>query len=59
MINYREEKDLVKRIEEITGGHGVNVVYDGIGKDQIENNINVVAKNGTIVTYGAAVSGSL
>jgi NADPH2:quinone reductase len=59
MINYREEKDLVKRIEETTGVRGVNVVYDGIGKDQTENNINVVAKNRTIVTYGAAVSGSL
>lgn len=58
MINYNEEKDLVKRVEEITGGQGVNVVYDSIGKDQTENNVNVVAKHGTIVTYGAAVSGS-
>ena len=55
MINYLEEKDLVKRVDEITGGHGVHVVYDGIGKDQTENNVNVVAKNGTIVTYGVAV----
>ena len=58
MINYSEEKDLVKRVEEITEGQGVNVVYDSIGKDQTENNVNVVAKHGTIVTYGAAVSGS-
>ena len=56
-INYKEEKDLVKRIEEITGGQGVNVVYDSIGKDQTENNVDVVAKHGTVVTYGAAVSG--
>ncbi|KAK0515673.1 hypothetical protein JMJ35_001707 [Cladonia borealis] len=54
MINYKEEKDLVKRVEEITGGQGVNVVYDSIGKDQTENNVKVVAKHGTIVTYGAA-----
>lgn len=58
MINYNEVKDLVKRVEEITGGQGVNVVYDSIGKDQTENNVNIVAKYGTIVTYGAAVSGS-
>ena len=58
MINYKEEKDLVKRVKEITGGQGVNVVYDSIGKDQTENNVKVVAKHGTIVTYGAAVSGS-
>lgn len=56
MINYKEEKDLVKRIEEITGGQGVNVVYDSVGRDQTENNVNTVAKHGTIVTYGAAVS---
>lgn len=55
MINYLEEKDLVKRVEEITGGKGVDVVYDGIGKDQTENNVNVVARDGTIVTYGVAV----
>lgn len=58
MINYREEKDLVKRVEEITGGEGVKVVYDSVGKDQTENNVNVVAKHGTIVTYGASVGGS-
>ena len=58
MINYNEEKDLVKRVEEITGGQGVNVVYDSVGKDQTENNVNLVAKHGTIVTYGAAVSRS-
>lgn len=55
VINYHEEKDLAKRVEEITGGHGVDVVYDSIGKDQTENNVNVVAKDGTIVTYGVAV----
>ena len=55
VINYHEEKDLVKRVEEITGGHGVNVVYDGVGKDQAQNNVDVVAKDGTIVTYGVAV----
>lgn len=55
MVNYKEEKDLVKKVEEITGGQMVNVVYDSIGKDQTENNVNVVAKHGTIVTYGAAV----
>ncbi|OKL56402.1 hypothetical protein UA08_08075 [Talaromyces atroroseus] len=54
VINYEEEKDLVKTIEEVTGGYGVDVVYDGIGKDQTQNNVNVVAKHGTIVTYGAA-----
>ena len=33
------------------------VVYDGIGKDQTENNVNVEAKHGTLVAYSAAVGG--
>ena len=32
VINYRTE-DWVKRVKEITGGQGVHVVYDGVGKD--------------------------
>jgi NADPH2:quinone reductase len=33
VINYREEKDLVARIQEITQGHGVDIIFDSIGKD--------------------------
>jgi len=53
-INYKEEKELAKRVMEITNGRGVKVVYDSIGKDQFENNLEVVAKNGIIVNYGAS-----
>jgi NADPH2:quinone reductase len=55
VLNYKEEGDLVQKIQEITGEHGVDIVFDGIGKDQTENNVNAVANNGMIVTYGAAV----
>jgi NADPH2:quinone reductase len=57
-INYKETNDLVQLVQQITEGQGVNVVYDGIGKDQTENNVNIVAQHGTIVTYGAVVSQS-
>ncbi|KAF2259655.1 NAD(P)-binding protein [Lojkania enalia] len=53
VINYKEENDLIARVKEITQGHGVDIVYDGIGRDQTENNAHVVAQQGTIVTYGA------
>jgi len=56
VINYKEDNDLVTTIERVTQGHGVDVVYDGIGKDQTENSFHVVAQHGTIVAYGAAVS---
>lgn len=55
MINYKEE-DVAERVEEITGGQGVNVVYDSVGKDQAENNVQVLAKGGTFVMYGVSVS---
>ena len=59
VINYKEEGDLVARVKELTQDHGVDIVFDGIGKDQTENNVHVVAQHGTIVTYGATVSKSL
>ena len=56
MINYKEEKDFVAKVKEITGGQGVNVVYDSTGKDQFENDLEVVARKGTVVSYGNSVS---
>ena len=32
VINYREE-DTVARVLELTGGQGVDVIFDGVGKD--------------------------
>jgi NADPH2:quinone reductase len=56
MINYKEEKDLVGKVKEITGGEGVRVVYDSTGKDQFENDLEVVARKGSVVSYGNSVS---
>jgi NADPH2:quinone reductase len=56
MINYKEEKDFVGKVKEITGGEGVAVVFDSTGKDQFENDLEVVARKGTIVSYGNSVS---
>ena len=54
-INYKEE-NVAERVEDITGGQGVNVVYDSVGKDQAESNVKVLAKGGTFVMYGVSVS---
>jgi NADPH2:quinone reductase len=56
MINYKEEKDFVGKVKEITGGQGVAVVFDSTGKDQFENDLEVVARKGTVVSYGNSVS---
>lgn len=52
MINYKEETEFVKRVKEITEGEGVAAVFDSTGKDQFENNLEVVARKGTVVSYG-------
>jgi NADPH2:quinone reductase len=59
MVNYKEEKDFVGKIKEITGGEGVRAVFDSTGKDQFDNDLEVVARNGTVVSYGNSVSHSV
>ncbi|GIJ99947.1 NADPH:quinone reductase [Aspergillus viridinutans] len=56
VIDYRSEggKDWVKRVKEITGGRGVDVVYDSVGKDTWEGSLEVVKRKGTIVWFGNA-----
>jgi len=52
MINYKEEKNFVEKVKELTGGEGVKAVFDGTGKDQFDNDLEVVARCGTVVSYG-------
>ncbi|HEY6178619.1 MAG TPA: quinone oxidoreductase [Kofleriaceae bacterium] len=50
-INYRRE-DVVARVKELTGGKGVNVVYDPVGKDTWERSLDCLAPLGLLVTFG-------
>ncbi|KAF7158470.1 hypothetical protein CNMCM5623_003473 [Aspergillus felis] len=56
VIDYRSEggKDWVKQVKEITGGRGVDVVYDSVGKDTWEGSLEAVKRKGTIVWFGNA-----
>jgi len=51
-INYRSE-DVVKRVREIAGRGGVDVIVDHVGEDTWETNLRVLARGGTLVTCGA------
>ena len=53
VINYREE-DVVARVRELTGGRGVPVVYDSVGKDTFEMSLNSLAPRGMLVSFGNA-----
>lgn len=56
VIDYRskEGKDWVKRVKEVTGGQGVDVVYDSVGKDTWEGSLEAVKRKGMIVWFGNA-----
>src|SRR5262249_36406359 len=53
VINYRRE-DVAARVREITGGKGVNVVYDPVGKDTWERSLDCLAPLGVLVSFGNA-----
>lgn len=53
IINYREE-DFVARVRDITGGAGVDVVYDSVGKDTFPMSLDCLKRRGLWVTFGNA-----
>ncbi|MDM7463451.1 quinone oxidoreductase [Tepidimonas taiwanensis] len=52
-INYRRE-NFVERVKAITGGQGVKVVYDSVGKDTWEGSLDCLAPFGLMVSFGNA-----
>jgi len=48
----RRSEDVVARVKEITGGAGVPVVYDSVGKDSFEQSLNSLAPRGFFVSFG-------
>ena len=53
VINYNTE-NFVERVKEITGGKGVSVVYDSIGKDTFTGSLDCLAPLGMMVSFGSA-----
>lgn len=52
-ILYRET-DFREAVMDITGGRGVDVVYDSVGKDTIHRSIRSLKRRGLCVMYGAS-----
>lgn len=46
--------DFVAETERLTGGRGVVVVYDSVGKTTFEKGLDVLAPRGTMVLFGAS-----
>ncbi len=52
-ILYRDE-DVAAQVRALTDGKGVNVVYDGVGKDTFEASLDSLAPLGMFVSFGNA-----
>jgi NADPH2:quinone reductase len=51
VIDYSTE-DVAARVRELTGGKGVDVVYDSVGKDTFEASLNCLRPRGMLVSFG-------
>jgi NADPH2:quinone reductase len=51
VINYRRE-NFVEKVREITGGRGVSVVYDSVGKDTFAGSLDCLEPRGLLVSFG-------
>jgi NADPH2:quinone reductase len=51
MINYNKE-DFLARVKEITGGKGVKVVFDSVGKDTWEKSLDCLRPLGLMASFG-------
>ena len=48
------QEDVAARVRALTGGHGVPVVYDSIGKDTFEGSLASLARRGVLASFGEA-----
>lgn len=52
IVTSRE--NIVERVREITGGKGVPVVYDSVGKDTLEASLDCLQPRGSLVSNGTS-----
>jgi NADPH2:quinone reductase len=53
VVNYSKQ-DFVAETKQITGGKGVHVVYDGVGKTTFEGGLDVLRPRGYMVLFGGS-----
>lgn len=53
VVNYAET-DFDEEAKRLTGGDGVHVVYDSVGRDTFAQSLNCLRLRGTLVLYGSS-----
>lgn len=53
VINYSHE-DVKQKVSELTGGKGVAAVFDGVGKSTFDLSLEVLARKGSMISFGNA-----
>ena len=48
------KENFVKRVKALTGGRGVDVIYDAVGKDTFLDGVACLAPRGRLVSYGVS-----
>lgn len=56
VVNYVEE-DFEEAVKRLTGGRGVQAVYDSVGKTTFGKSLKVLAPRGMLVTFGQSSGG--
>jgi NADPH2:quinone reductase len=51
-VVFYDRENVAARVKELTGGKGVNVVYDPVGKDTWERSLDCLAPLGLLVAFG-------
>ncbi len=54
VIRYTEVEDLAAAVRDLTGGTGVAVAYDSVGKTTFDASLAALRRRGMLVLYGAA-----
>ncbi|KAK1855944.1 quinone oxidoreductase [Colletotrichum chrysophilum] len=53
IVNSKSQ-DLVAEVKKITDGHGVDVIFDGVGKATFDSDLEMAARKGRLVVFGNA-----
>ena len=56
VIRY-DRDDFVEKARDLTGGRGVDVIYDGVGSTTVVPGLKALARRGMMVYFGAASGG--